>query len=102
MGKSVPRNIKARVEVLMQEFPEETSVDFEKNKLLIKGLGLKKILGTKVTNLMAGYMVRKVKVKGLPPRPRKVQKKEGRDGDRRGGRGGSSRGGSRGGPRRRD
>ena len=102
MGKSVPRNIKSRGEILIEEFPEQVSKLFDDNKNLIKELGLKKIMGTKVTNIMAGFITRKMKVKGLPPRPRKIKKEDrrgGRDGDRRGGR---SSGGSRGGSRRRE
>ena len=86
----------------MEEFPDKVSTSFEENKKLIKEIELNKIVGTKVTNIMAGFITRKMKVKGLPPRPRKIKKEDrrgGRDGDRRGGR---SSGGSRGGSRRRE
>ena len=40
MGNSVPKNIKSRAGVLIQNFPNDVSTDYAKNKLFINSLGL--------------------------------------------------------------
>lgn len=61
MGNSVPKNIKARAGVLIQNFPEQVSTDYSKNKTFINSLGLPFSKSTK--NRIAGYIVRKMKSK---------------------------------------
>ena len=61
MGNSVPKNIKSRAGVLIQNFPNDVSTDYAKNKLFINSLGLPFAKTTK--NRIAGYIVRKLKTK---------------------------------------
>jgi len=61
VGNSVPKNIKARASVLIQNFPNDVSSDFEKNKLFISSLGLPFSKSTK--NRISGFIVRKIKEK---------------------------------------
>ena len=61
LGNSVPKNIKSRAGVLIQNFPNDVSIDFGKNKLFISSLGLPFSKSTK--NRIAGYIVRKLKTK---------------------------------------
>ena len=57
MGKAVPKSLKSRAEVLMKEFPKETTPDFEKNKDFLNTLNLS--LSKSQRNLVAGYISRK-------------------------------------------
>lgn len=61
MGKAIPKSIKMRAEVLLREAPGLFSTDFEKNKEAIKQLQLP-VYGSR-RNLIAGYIVRKLKEK---------------------------------------
>jgi ribosomal protein S17E len=61
VGNSVPKNIKSRAGVLIQNFPADVSTDYGKNKLFINSLGLPFAKTTK--NRIAGYIVRKLKLK---------------------------------------
>ena len=61
MGKSIPKAIKFRAEVLLKKQPELFSTDFEKNKQAIAALGLPVTKSRR--NLIAGYIVRKLKEK---------------------------------------
>lgn len=61
MGNSVPKNIKSRAGVLIQNFPNDVSNDYSKNKLFINSLGLPFSKSTK--NRIAGFIVRKIKAK---------------------------------------
>jgi len=58
MGKAVPKAIKQKANVLLTEFPESFSKDFEKNKAVINSfeLPLPKIS----RNLIAGFITRKM------------------------------------------
>ena len=58
MGKAVPRLIKQRASVLIQEYPEELSKDFRKNKEFIKSLELP--FSKVELNLMSGFITRKI------------------------------------------
>jgi len=58
LGKAVPRSIKMRVEQLLENFPEKFGKDFEKNKLVLKDLGLS--LRRFDRNMIAGFMTRKM------------------------------------------
>ena len=61
MGNSVPKNIKSRAGVLIQNFSGDVSTDYEKNKLFINSLGLPFSKSTK--NRIAGFIVRTLKNK---------------------------------------
>ncbi|MFH1586580.1 MAG: 30S ribosomal protein S17e [Candidatus Diapherotrites archaeon] len=61
MGKAVPRNIKQRANQLIEEFPEETTSDFEKNKAFINSMEMP--FPKKTRNLMAGFITRQKKQK---------------------------------------
>ena len=52
-------NIKAKAKIVMNEFREHLSVDFEKNKNFIKRINLP--LSKKTINLMCGYITRTIK-----------------------------------------
>jgi len=58
MGKAVPKALKFKARVLMNEYPEIFGTDFEKNKSAIDGLnfGLPQIS----RNTIAGYITRVV------------------------------------------
>ena len=59
LGKSVPRSIKMRVELLLKELPERFSTDFEKNKAALETLGLP--FSRFDRNLTAAFLARKLK-----------------------------------------
>jgi len=61
VGNSVPKNIKSRAGVLIQNFSGDVSTDYEKNKLFINSLGLPFAKSTK--NRIAGFIVRTLKNK---------------------------------------
>ena len=56
MGKAVPRNIKQRSHQLIEEYPDETTNDFEKNKAFLNSLNMP--FSKKTRNLMAGFITR--------------------------------------------
>jgi len=56
MGKSVPRGVKTKAEILLKE-NSEFSTDFDKNKELINSMDLG--VSKKIRNLIAGFIVRK-------------------------------------------
>lgn len=56
MGKAVPKSIKSRVEVILEEFPEKFGTDFEQNKKLLNELDLS--LGRFDRNMIAGFITR--------------------------------------------
>lgn len=56
MGKSVPKGIKSKANVLLKEMPESFGTSFETNKLAIKALTLPFSKWT--TNVMAGFITR--------------------------------------------
>ncbi len=59
MGKAVPKGVKTKAEILLNEMHERFSKDFEKNK---KVLGELDFFDSKKTrNLVAGYITRKIK-----------------------------------------
>jgi ribosomal protein S17E len=55
MGKSVPKGVKSKAEILMKT--AEFSKDFEKNKEIINSMNLG--FSKKIRNLIAGYISRK-------------------------------------------
>jgi len=59
MGKAVPKGIKSRAKILLNEFPNDLGDDFEKNKKFIDSLTLP--LYKVSRNKIAGFIVRKVK-----------------------------------------
>ena len=61
MGNSVPKAVKIRAEVLIQEKPELFSMNFEKNKKVMNDLELP--VSKHNRNLIAGYIVRMLKDK---------------------------------------
>ncbi len=61
MGKAIPRGIKQRANTLLTERPELFTTDFEKNKKAIDSLGIPMFKTTR--NLIAGFIVRKLKQK---------------------------------------
>lgn len=61
MGKAVPKNLKSRASILIKEFPEKFTIDFDKNKQFLNSLQLP--FTNEVRNLIAGYITRKVKQK---------------------------------------
>ncbi|MFH1663351.1 MAG: 30S ribosomal protein S17e [archaeon] len=60
MGKSVPKGVKVKAEILLKE-SNEFSTDFDKNKEVIDSMKLG--LSKKIRNLIAGFIVRKKSVK---------------------------------------
>jgi len=61
LGKSVAKGLKYRAEVLLKEFPDKFSADFEKNK---RGLDTMELGLSKTSrNVVAGFMVRLAKRK---------------------------------------
>tara|TARA_Y100000310_G_scaffold342688_1_gene446936 strand:+ start:4321 stop:4512 length:192 start_codon:yes stop_codon:yes gene_type:complete len=58
MGKSVPKAIKSRSNILIKMFPEKFSRDFEKNKLVIDSFELP--FSKTDRNLIAGFITRKM------------------------------------------
>lgn len=56
MGKSVPKGIKSKANVLLQEMPEKFNTKFEDNKKNI--VELKLPFSKWTTNVMAGFMTR--------------------------------------------
>jgi len=61
LGKSTPKSIKIRAEVLLREIPAIFSMDFEKNKSAINSLHLP--VSSSNRNLIAGCITRKLKKK---------------------------------------
>lgn len=61
LGNAVPKAIKARANVLLKEFPNDFSADFEKNKVVINGLDLPFAVTTR--NKVAGFIARQIKKK---------------------------------------
>ena len=61
MGKAIPKGIKQRANALLSERPELFSKDFEANKKAIDSLGIPMFKTTR--NLIAGFIVRKIKQK---------------------------------------
>ncbi|MFH0970208.1 MAG: hypothetical protein V1776_01980 [Candidatus Diapherotrites archaeon] len=59
MGKSVPKGIKSKANVIMKEIPDSFSASFEGNKSSIRGLKLPFSKWT--TNVMAGFVTRRKK-----------------------------------------
>ncbi len=59
MGKSVPKGVKTKAEILMKE--AEFSKDFEKNKEIINSM--KFGFSKKIRNLIAGYSTRRMSSK---------------------------------------
>ncbi|MBU2100016.1 30S ribosomal protein S17e [Candidatus Micrarchaeota archaeon] len=57
MGKSVPRGVKVKAEILLKE-RNDFSRDFEKNKEIINSMDLE--LSKKIRNLVAGYITRRM------------------------------------------
>lgn len=60
MGKSVPKGVKTKAEILMNE-NKEFSRDFEKNKEVINSMDLG--FSKKIRNLIAGYIARRMSSK---------------------------------------
>ena len=60
MGKSVPKGVKTKAEILMEE-SKDFSKDFEKNKEIINSMDLG--FSKKIRNLVAGYITRKMSSK---------------------------------------
>jgi len=60
MGKSVPKGVKTKVEILLNE-SDEFSKDFEKNKEVINSMNLN--FSKKIRNLIAGFVSRRKSVK---------------------------------------
>jgi len=58
LGKAVPKSIKSRVEVILEEFPGKFGTDFDQNKTLLNELGLS--LGRFDRNMIAGFITRKM------------------------------------------
>ncbi len=56
MGKSVPKGIKSKANIILKEMPESFNDTFENNKTKIKELKLPFSKWT--TNVMAGFMTR--------------------------------------------
>ncbi len=59
MGKSVPKGIKSKANIILKEMPESFNESFENNKLKVKELKLPFSKWT--TNVMAGFMTRHFK-----------------------------------------
>ena len=57
MGKSVPKGVKTKAEILIEE-NKDFSKDFEKNKEIINSMDLN--LSKKIRNLVAGYISRRM------------------------------------------
>lgn len=58
MGKAVPKNVKSRANILMQEKPELFTGDFEKNKRAVDALQLP--FSKTIRNLVAGFITREL------------------------------------------
>ena len=56
LGKAVPKSIKSRVEILLEEFPEKFGTDFTKNKQALKDLNFE--LSQFDSNRIAGFITR--------------------------------------------
>lgn len=61
LGKSTPKSIKIRAEILLSEKSGIFASDFEKNKAALSSLNLP--IPTSNRNLIAGYITRKLKEK---------------------------------------
>jgi len=61
MGKAVPKNLKSRAAVLMKEYPDKFTIDFEQNKQFLDSLELP--FSNQVRNLISGFITRKVRQK---------------------------------------
>lgn len=59
MGKSVPKGIKSKANIILKEMPEAFNENFENNKNKVKELKLPFSKWT--TNVMAGFMTRHFK-----------------------------------------
>jgi ribosomal protein S17E len=59
LGKAVPKGIKSKALLLLKEFPDKFSTDFEKNKLVLEEFGHGLFSKTN-RNLIAGFIARKV------------------------------------------
>ncbi len=59
MGKAVPKGIKSKAMLLMKEYPEKFTSDFEKNKSVISELEIP--LSKTNRNLVVGFTARKIK-----------------------------------------
>jgi len=57
MGKSVPKGVKTKAEILIEE-NKAFSKDFEKNKEVINSMDLN--FSKKIRNLIAGYISRRM------------------------------------------
>lgn len=73
MGKAVPKGIKSKALLLLKEFPEKFSSDFENNKKAIVEFG--KIFSKTNRNLIVGFMSRKVKQKEIKERAKAAARK---------------------------
>ncbi len=60
MGKSVPKGVKSKAEILIKE-DKPFSKDFDKNKEIINSMNLG--LSKKIRNLVAGYIARRMSSK---------------------------------------
>lgn len=56
LGKAVPKSIKSRVEILLEEFPEKFGTDFDKNKQALNELDFS--LSRFDRNMIAGFITR--------------------------------------------
>ncbi len=65
MGKAVPRNVKSRAGILLEEQPGLFSDNYEKNKEAVKALGLP--VTKKIRNLITGFITRKKKQEKTKP-----------------------------------
>lgn len=61
MGKAVPRGIKSKAIIIFEEYQDKCSTNFEKNKELIREIGLS--FSPVNRNLIAGYIGRLVEAK---------------------------------------
>lgn len=60
MGKAVPKGIKSKALLLLKEFPEKFTADFENNKKALEEFGTNLFSKTN-RNLVVGFMSRKVR-----------------------------------------
>ncbi len=69
MGKAISRNLKSKVEFLLENIPEQFSEDFYRNKQVLKDL---KIPFSAVNrNWVAGLITRKIRAQKTEKKPRK-------------------------------
>ena len=59
MGKAMSRSIKAKGRAVIDKYKEDLTVDFTRNKELVKKLELP--FSRKTINLMAGFITREMK-----------------------------------------